>query len=70
MAQMPKRIRPRGPDRGALKFQPTHNLNDPPDQIAEALDHIAVALCAISHNLEVLTRHIVDPAKDGRKRSL
>jgi hypothetical protein len=45
-------------------------LNDPPDQIAEALDHIAVALCAISHNLEVLTRHIVDPAKDGRKRSL
>ncbi len=35
-------------------FVPTHGHNDPQDDMAEALDHIARALSAIDHNLEVL----------------
>jgi len=67
---IPKRIRPRGPERGALQYNPSINATEPAEQIAEALDHIAVALCAISHNLEILTRHVRDNVGDTRKRSL
>lgn len=48
-----KRIRFGGPENVVRPYHPTQ-ANDPHEQQAEALDHIAKALSAIDHNLEVL----------------
>ena len=40
---------------GAIRpFVPTQGHDDPRDDIAEALDHIARAIAAIDHNIQVL----------------
>ena len=52
-----QRIRKHGPHGVVRPFTPTLELTEklPTDEkIAEALEHIAVALSAIDHNLEVL----------------
>lgn len=44
---------PKGVVRPYITVPPT---NVPSEQVAQALDHIAVSLSAIDHNLEVLVR--------------
>jgi hypothetical protein len=51
---MPAIIKPSGPTGAARPFQPTLGENDPIERAAHALEHIAVVLSAIDHNLEVL----------------
>ena len=52
------RIRPHGPENVVRPFQPAPGLNEPIEQIADALDKIALTLAAIDHNLEVLTKTV------------
>jgi hypothetical protein len=47
-------IKPSGPTGARRPFQPTIGENDPAKRIAHALEHIAVSLAAIDHNLESL----------------
>lgn len=47
-------IKPFGPKDARRPFQPTIGENDPVERIAHALEHIAVVLSAIDHNLESL----------------
>ena len=38
------------------------------EQIAEALEHIAVVLSAIDHNLEILAQHLIKiTSRDGQQ---
>ena len=43
-----------GPVGAKRPFVPTQGHDDPRDDIAEALDHIARAIAAIDHNVQVL----------------
>jgi hypothetical protein len=43
-----------GPVGAVRPFVPTQGHDDPRDDIAEALDHIARAIAAIDHNIQVL----------------
>jgi len=52
---MSRRDRVGGPARAIRPFVPTQGHNNTLDDIAEALDHIARAISAIDHNLEVLS---------------
>ena len=54
------RIRPSGPEGVARPFKPTIGANEPIEQIADALDQIAITLAAIDHNLEALTKRMQD----------
>ncbi|MER8416233.1 hypothetical protein [Mesorhizobium sp. M1329] len=56
-----QRIRKTGPQGVIRPFSPTPDLNGSmaaDEKIAEALEHIAIALSAIDHNLEVMTTKI------------
>jgi hypothetical protein len=55
---MSRRDRVGGPTGVIRPFTPTQGHNTAQDEIAEALDHIARALSAIDHNLEVLIARI------------
>jgi hypothetical protein len=57
------RIRKSGPVGVLRPFHPAIGVHDPTEQIADALDHIAVALSMIDHNLEVLTKAVQKLAK-------
>lgn len=52
-------IREVGPMGVVRPYQPAMSDNDAAGRIADALDHIAVSLSAIDHNLEVLVNHLV-----------
>ena len=54
-----KRIRMGGPDGVVRPYSTMPPTDEPAEQIAQALDHIAKALSAIDHNLEVLTRSVL-----------
>lgn len=50
--------KPRGPANTRRPFEPTVDVNGemkPDERVAEALEHIAISLSAIDHNLETLT---------------
>lgn len=53
------RIRKSGPKNARRPFQPATTEIKTGEQIAEALEHIAVALSAIDHNLEILAQHVI-----------
>ena len=55
---MPRAIRPHGPQGVTRPSNPAIGLTDPAEQVADALDRIAVTLAAIDHNLEVLVNHL------------
>jgi hypothetical protein len=64
------RIRKRGPEGAKRPFEPTMNGMEQweiGEKVAEALEHIAIALSAIDHNLEVLVDHLTrtKPASPG-----
>jgi hypothetical protein len=48
------RIRVSGPEGVKRPFTPAHGQGTPEEQMAEAADHIARALSAIDHSLEVI----------------
>ena len=47
-----------GPPGAIRPFVPAQAQNDPQHDIADALDHIARAISAIDHNLEILLTRI------------
>lgn len=49
-----QRIRPFGPHGTKRPSNPWPNVTEPIEQIADALDRIAVTMAAIDHNLEIL----------------
>lgn len=53
------RIRSSGPTGVVRPFQPNivATNSEATDQIADALDHVAVSLSAIDHNLEVIAKN-------------
>ncbi len=51
-------IKPSGPTGTVRPFMPLIDVEDPAQRIAYALEHIAVSLAALDHNLEVLTKHV------------
>lgn len=56
-----QRIRKSGPKGATRPFHPTLDLTakmGTGEKIAEALEHIAVVLSAMDHNLEVLVNHV------------
>ncbi len=53
-----QRIRPSGPPGVVRPFNSLLASNEANEQMAQALDHIAVVLSAIDHNLEVLTNSV------------
>lgn len=63
-----KRIRPSGPEGAMAPFRPSLNAAEPAEQIADAIDHIAVMMSAMNHNLEILVRHIRDRDDPKRRR--
>lgn len=52
---MAKRIRMGGPPNSVRPYSTLPQTDEPIEQIAQALDHIAVSISAIDHNLENLT---------------
>jgi len=59
MPLQPKRVRLGGPQGVRRPYNTLPSTDDPQEQVAQALDHIAVVLSAIDHNLEALV-HKVD----------
>ena len=57
------RIRPSGPEGVTRPFEP-EPTHEPIEQIADALDQIAVTLAAIDHNVEVLANRMKDVSAD------
>ncbi len=55
---MAKRIRMGGPANVTRPYVCLPSTDEPSEQIAQALDHIAVSLSAIDHNLEILTEAV------------
>jgi hypothetical protein len=53
-----QRIRPSGPPGVARPYVSMLASSEAKEQMAQALDHIAVVLSAIDHNLEVLTHAV------------
>ena len=53
-----QRIRPSGPPGVVRPYVSILPTGEPTEQIAQALDHIAVSLSAIDHNLELLTKSL------------
>ena len=60
-----KRIRMGGPPRVVRPYSTMPPTEEPAEQIAQALDHIATSLSAIDHNLEVLVDHLLKQSKRG-----
>jgi hypothetical protein len=56
---MPDMIKPSGPDGAARPFQPVIGNADPAQRIAHALEHIAVVLSGIDHNLDALASTMI-----------
>lgn len=54
-------IKPSGPMGAKRPFQPTIGEEDPAERIAHALEHIAVTLSAIDHNVEAMLKRMQDP---------
>lgn len=63
---MPKRIRMGGPQGVTRPYSTLPPTDDPSEQMAQALDHIATALSAIDHNLELLTKTVIEMAARPR----
>lgn len=55
---MPAIIKPSGPVGAHRPFQPVMGDKDPTERIAHALEHIAVVLSAIDHNLDVFATNV------------
>ncbi len=51
---MPAIFKPSGPQGAIRPFTPTIGETDPAERIAHALEHVAVALSAIDHNVEAI----------------
>lgn len=47
-----------GPQGVVRPYEPERGVSDPNHRIAEALDHIAVALSAIDHNVDQIAQHV------------
>lgn len=56
---MPALIKPHGPQGAKRPFTPTMGEKDPAERIAHALEHIAVALSAIDHHVEMIAASTV-----------
>ena len=63
---MAKRVRIGGPKGVIRPYSTLPTTEEPIEQIAQALDHIAVSLSAIDHNLEHLSRMYERQAKPPR----
>jgi hypothetical protein len=61
------RIRKSGPKNARRPFQPTDEEMDTGEKIAEALEHIATALSAIDHNLEILAQHLIKMSRNEQQ---
>jgi hypothetical protein len=61
-----KRIRMGGPNGAIRPYSTLPPTDEPAEQIAQALDHIAVSLSAIDHNLDQLTTIMAELAKKMR----
>ncbi len=59
---MPAIIKPSGPSGVRRPFLPVMGDKDPIERAAHALEHIAVALSAIDHNVELLAGALVKRA--------
>ena len=59
-------VDPQGPLKVARPFQPIIGEDDPATRIAHALEHIASALSALDHNVEVIARLIKSSDHMGR----
>ncbi len=55
---MPALIKPSGPTGVMRPFMPVFNDKEPAERIAHALEHIAVALSAIDHNVEAIANSL------------
>ena len=58
--------KPRGPESARRPFHPTIDPTsemEPNERVVEALEHIAVSLSAIDHNLETLTNAVLASLK-------
>jgi hypothetical protein len=49
-------VKPSGPPSATRPFAPDQFEKDPAERIAHALEHIAVSLAALDHNVEALVR--------------
>jgi hypothetical protein len=56
---MPALIKPSGPAGAVRAFQPVFGDEEPAQRIAHALEHIAVVLSALDHNVDVLATHLM-----------
>jgi hypothetical protein len=56
---MPDMIKPSGPNGAARPFHPAIGDEDPARRIAHALEHIAVVLSGIDHNLDALASTMI-----------
>jgi hypothetical protein len=56
---MANTIKPFGPSGVKRPFHPVIGEEDPAKRIARALEHIAVALSAIDHNVEILADRLI-----------
>jgi hypothetical protein len=55
---MPAIVRPAGPAGAVRAFHPVIGDKDPAERIAHALEHIAVVLAGLDHNVEVIANSI------------
>jgi hypothetical protein len=55
---MPAIVKPSGPSGATRPFLPVATDKDPAERIAHALEHIAVVLSAIDHNLDVVATQL------------
>jgi hypothetical protein len=55
---MTPHIQPVGPEATVRPFTPVYGEEDPAERIAHALEHIAVALSALDHNVETMLAQI------------
>lgn len=55
---MPAVIKPSGPGGFVRPFQPVIGDKDPTERIAHALEHIAVVLSGIDHNVQIIAGRI------------
>jgi hypothetical protein len=56
---MPAMIKPLGPQGAVRPFHPDIGDEDPVQRIAHALEHIAVVLSGIDHNLDALASTMI-----------
>jgi hypothetical protein len=56
---MPAMIKPSGPQGAARPYHPLIDDEDPAKRIAHALEHIAVVLSGIDHNIDALASTMI-----------